>query len=112
LVAGPAYAVRFRNQGASDAGTFRVAIFASIGGTLDDNAPRAIAEVPSLAAGESREMALRLPASAMRLVSTSGSQDGFDRLLVIVDPDDAVVETDKTNNLAAVSRSDLESQVR
>lgn len=112
LVAGPAYAIRVRNQGAADAGTFRVAILASIDGTLDDNAPRAIVAVPSLAAGESREMALRLPASAMRLVSSSGSQGVFDQLLVIADPDGAVVETDKSNNLAAVTRADLESQVR
>jgi len=111
VAAGPAYAVRFRNQGTANAGAFRVAIFAAAG-SLNDDAPRAVIEVPGLSAGETKEMALRLPVSAMRLVSSNGSQSAFDRLLVLVDPDDAVIESDKTNNLAGIDRADLESQAR
>ncbi|HTM52594.1 MAG TPA: CARDB domain-containing protein [Pirellulales bacterium] len=111
VAAGPAYAVRFRNQGTANAGAFRVAIFAAAG-SLNDDAPRAVIEVPGLSAGETKEMALRLPVSAMRLVSSNGSQGAFDRLLVLVDPDDAVVESDKTNNLAGIDRAALESQAR
>jgi hypothetical protein len=88
-----------------------VAIFAAAG-SLSDDAPRAVIEVPGLSAGETKEMALRLPVSAMRLVSSNGQQGAFDRLLVLVDPDDAVVESDKTNNLAGIDRADLESQAR
>jgi len=110
IVAGPSYAVRFRNQGTADAGKFRVAIFAGLTGSPNDKAPRTIVEVPHLAAGGSSELTLRLPASAMRLVSSEGTQGAFDQLLVVVDPDDAVVESEKTNNLAAVDRADLESQ--
>ncbi|HTM54300.1 MAG TPA: CARDB domain-containing protein [Pirellulales bacterium] len=110
IVAGPSYAVRFRNQGTANAGKFRVAIFAGRTGSPNDQAPRTIVEVPHLAAGGTSELTLRLPASAMRLASSEGTQGAFDQLLVVIDPDDAVVESEKTNNLAAVDRADLESQ--
>ena len=109
LIAGPAYRVKFRNQGLQAAGPFRVAVLAALDGQMTDS--KAIADVPGLAAGEAREVTLRLPAASMKLVSTSSTTPvAFSHLVVVVDPDSAVLETDKTNNVATVERTALEPQ--
>jgi hypothetical protein len=110
LVAGPAYRVTFRNQGTLAAGPFRVAIVAAVDGKPSEQ-DRAIVSVPSLMAGASTEVTLRLPASAMKIVNVSTSQpSAFSHLIVAVDPDNSVVETDKANNVAVVERTALEAQ--
>jgi hypothetical protein len=109
LIAGPAYQVKFRNQGTLAAGTFRVGIFAALDGKASD-AARALVDVPGLAAGEVGEVTLRLPAAAMKLVSVSTEQPApFSQLMVAVDPDNLIVESDKTNNVATVDRSAVEA---
>jgi hypothetical protein len=95
LVAGPAYSVRFRNQGLQAAGRFVVAAVASPDGKLSDDAPRVMLDVPGLAAGEMREVVLRLP------------RCDFSHLIVLVDATNSVNEMDKTNNAAAIERSAL-----
>ena len=67
LVAGPAYTVKFRNQGTAPAGKFQVALLAGRDGKLDEDAPRAVVDVSSLAAGELKEVTLRLPQKALKL---------------------------------------------
>lgn len=108
--AGPAYRVKFRNQGTQAAGKFRVGAFAEHDNKLSDDAPQIVTEVASLAAGDASEVTLRLPVSAMRLVSTSSAGAGaFDQLLVILDLDDAVVESEKSNNVVNLERTELEA---
>jgi hypothetical protein len=98
-VAGPAYAVRFRNQGALPAGKFAVLIVVSVDGKLAPDAPRSAIEIPALAAGESHEVILRLPATAMK---PSAAGQTFHKLIVIVDPLESVRELDESNNKAIV----------
>ena len=105
LAAGPAYRVQFRNQGTVAAGPFRVGIFAALDGKLTDS--RAVLEVPGLEAGQAADVVLRLPQSALRLVSSSGHT--FDKLAVMVDIDGRLHESDKTNNAAVLDRSVLEA---
>jgi hypothetical protein len=107
LVAGPAYSVRFRNQGTEAAGPFRVGIFAALDGHL--TASRAVIDVPGLDAGQTAEVTLRLPQSAILLVSSHGHSGGFDKLGVMVDVDGRLHESDKTNNAAVLDRSVLEA---
>ena len=109
LVAGPAYRVKFRNQGLQACGAFRVGIFASLAGQMSDEAKAAI-EVSGLAAGQVAEVTLRLPQSALKMASTSGQPAIFDRLAVMVDVDKVVVETDKNNNVAVVDRVFMENR--
>jgi hypothetical protein len=110
VTSGPAYRVKVRNQGTQAAGKFRVGAFAELEGKLSDDSPQAVVEVPSLKPGQSGEVTLRLPVTAMQLVSTSAAQaNAFDELLVIVDLDDAVVEAEKTNNVASLERAELEA---
>lgn len=107
LVAGPSYRLKFRNQGLQACRRFRVALVAALDGQLSDS--QAVVDVPGLAAGEVREMTLRLPISSMKLVvGTSNSPRAFSHLVVAIDPDNAVIEADKTNNVAAVERTELE----
>jgi hypothetical protein len=110
LVAGPAYRVKFRNQGSQAAGKFQVAILAGLEGKLTDNAPRGIVEVPDLAAGDVGEVTLRLPVGAMKMVSAAQEQPTtFSHLFVAVDLQNSISELDETNNLAIVERSALDA---
>ncbi len=110
LIAGPAYSVTFRNQGTAAAGHFRVGLFAALEGKVADGA-QATVDVAGLAAGQSRQVTLRLPVAAMQIVSVSTSQpSAFDKLMVAVDTDNSIEETDKTNNVAVVDRDALEAQ--
>jgi hypothetical protein len=106
LVAGPAYRVKFRNQGTAAAGKFEVAVVAGLDGQLTADAPRAVVDVNSLAAGQSGEVTLRLPQSALKM---PGAVDGkpavFTHLFVAVDLMNTVAETDETNNTAVVERA-------
>ncbi len=112
LVAGPAYEVTFRNQGTDPAGKFQVGIFAGLDGKLTKQAPRAVVEVNSLAAGEVKTVTLRLPKEALRLTDADNKPVAFTHLLVVVDVKNAVPETDKTNNAARVARADLEAAAK
>ncbi len=109
LLVGPAYRVKFRNQGMDAIGNFRVGIVASLAGRVDENSPNAIVDVAGLAGGEAGEVTLRLPLTAMKLASTSGQTTAFTHLLVAADIDGSVSELDKTNNVAVVERADLEA---
>jgi hypothetical protein len=98
-VAGRAYAVRFRNQGTRQAGSFAVMVAASVDGSLAHDEPHGAIEIPGLGPGESQEVVLRLPAAA-----TKPNADGqsFNKLIVMIDPLDAVSELDETNNTAVL----------
>lgn len=111
--AGPAYRLKFRNRGTRAAGKFRIGAFAERDGKLSDDAPQTVTEVADLAAGQEREITLRLPLSAVRLVSNSGTEKvAFDQLLVVIDLDDAIVEAEKSNNVANLNRVDLETAAK
>jgi hypothetical protein len=108
--AGPAYRVKLRNRGTKAAGKFRVGAFAERRGELSDDAPQTVTEIASLPAGEVSEVTLRLPVAAVKLVSaTSGQPVAFDQLVVVVDLDDSVVESEKRNNVVNLARADLEA---
>jgi hypothetical protein len=109
IVAGPAYTIKFRNQGTAAAGKFQVAILAGVDGKLTDDAPRAAIEIQSLAAGELKEVTLRLPQSAMKLAGDDGKPIAFTRLFIAVDLMNTVAETDESNNTAIVDRAALET---
>jgi len=108
LVAGPAYTVTFRNQGTADAGKFQVAIAAGFNQQLKGNDPRAMIEILSLAAGEVKEVTLRLPHRAMLVEDDGRGLVSFRYLTVAIDATNVVAETDKTNNTAVVERAAIE----
>jgi hypothetical protein len=109
LVAGPAYRVMFRNQGTLAVGKFRVGVFAQMSEGLAEDAPRAITEIAGLAADQAGEITLRLPKSALQMVSSSSAETRpFEQLTIAVDLDDAVREMDETNNVAQIERAALE----
>ncbi len=104
LVAGPAYSVTFRNQGTAAAGPFRVGMYAALEGKVADGAQATI-DVAGMAVGQSRQVTLRLPLAAMQIVSVSTDQPAaFDKLMVAVDTDNSIEETDKANNVVVVDR--------
>ncbi len=108
LLVGPAYRVKFRNQGMVAAGKFRLALIASIDGQAYEQSPQTMVEVAGLASGESGEVTVRLPHTAMQLANSTGQSTAFTDLLVAADIDNLVIESDKTNNVAIISRSQLE----
>lgn len=110
MLVGPAYRVTFRNQSAQAVGAFRVAVFAGTDGKLSEDAPRAAMQISGLQGGEVGEATLRLPGSAMKLVSSASNQQaGFSHLFVAVDVTNDLVELDEGNNHAIVERAALET---
>jgi subtilase family serine protease len=69
-------------------------------------------EVAGLVGGESRELTIRLPGTAMRLASAAGRATAFTDLFVAVDIDNVVAEVDKTNNVAILERTLLEEEAQ
>jgi hypothetical protein len=112
LLVGPAYRVKFRNQGAEPVGKFRVALLAGLDGRVSEDSPQAMVEVAGLVGGESRELTIRLPGTAMRLASAAGRATAFTDLFVAVDIDNVVAEVDKTNNVAILERTLLEEEAQ
>jgi hypothetical protein len=110
LVAGPAYTVTFRNQGTADAGKFQVAIAAGFNQQLNGNDPKVAIEIPSLAAGEAKQVTLRLPHRALLVEDNGKGLVPFRYLTVAIDATGAVPETDKANNSAVVERAALEGR--
>ncbi len=108
MLVGPAYRVKFRNQGLSAVGKFRVALVAGLDGQASEQSPKVLVEVAGLASGESSEVTVRLPVTAMKLAGTDGKATIFTHLLVAADFDNSVVESDKTNNVAIIERTMLE----
>lgn len=112
MLVGPAYRVKFRNQGLAAAGGFRVAIVASVNGTADAKSPMALVDVADLGSGQSSEVTVRLPRTAMQLTTADGQTTAFTHLLVAADFDNLISEADKANNVAIVARTQLEVAVK
>jgi hypothetical protein len=93
-LAGPAYRLRFMNQGLAATPKFIAAAITSNDGNAAADAPRAVVEVPGMAAGEDRAMVLRLPRGKSKY------------LILALDLKGAVAETDKDNNVALVERGE------
>lgn len=108
LLAGPAYQLTFRNQGTAPAGGFRVGLYGVLNGAISEGS-RAEVQVAGLAAGQSQVVTLRLPQGTTRLVGANGTSS-FNQLAASVDLDNAVVESDKDNNVAVVDRATLETR--
>ncbi len=112
MLVGPAYRVKFRNQGLSAVGQFRVALVAAVDGQANEDSPMTLVEVAGLASGEAGEVTVRLPVSAMKLAGADGQATTFTHLLVAADFDNNVVESDKTNNVAIIEREMLEQPAK
>jgi hypothetical protein len=113
VLVGPAYRVKFRNQSTEPAGAFRVALLAGLEFRVSEKSPKAIVDVPGLAGGQAAQLTIRLPRTAMSLASASSAHPAvFTHLFAAVDFDNAVIELDKTNNVAILERSALESAAR
>jgi hypothetical protein len=108
MLIGPAYSVKFRNQGTAHVGKFRVILVAGLDGQVYADSPQAVIDVAGLEPGQAGQVTLRLPKSAMQLVSSNGQASAFTHLVVAVDADGTVRETDETNNSAMVERVQLE----
>lgn len=109
-IAGPAYRLKFRNQGTQVAGNFQVAILAGMQGKLADDAPRAVVEVPGLFAGESMEVTLRLPAKAMAMTMENHPRPvACTHLFVGLDFQGVIAELDESNNIAVVARTEIDA---
>jgi hypothetical protein len=107
LLAGPAYRVKFRNQGMGSTGPFRVGLFAVLDNAMTGS--QAVVDVAGLAAGQMAEVTLRLPQSALQTVAANGQSTTFNRLAVSIDSDGTVNETDRSNNAAIVDRAAVEA---
>jgi subtilase family serine protease len=74
-------------------------VAASVDGSLAHDAPHGAIEIPALGPGESQEVILRLPAAATK---PNAAGQSFNKLVVMIDPLDAVAEMDESNNTAVL----------
>ncbi len=105
VVAGPAYTIVIRNQGTQASGKFVVGVFATLDEKLSMQSPHATVELPVMTGGQVRSVTLRLPQAALKLTDKDGKPTEFTKLIVIVDLNNSLLETDKSNNSAAVDRA-------
>lgn len=91
-LAGPSYTLTFANQGLAGSPKFAAAAILSSDGSVAADAPKALVEVPGMAAGETKEIVLRLPRGESQY------------LVLALDLNDNVSETDKANNVAVLER--------
>jgi hypothetical protein len=111
IVAGPAYLVTLRNQSTIPVGRFHVAVLAGLNGSLTESAPQASSEVALLQPGEATSVLLRLPNTAMQMIS-NGQVTQFTHLFVATDLMNAIAESDESNNIAILDRTALEGANR
>lgn len=112
MLVGPAYHVQVRNQGSEFAPKFQIALFASVGGVVNDECPKAILEVRDLAPGAAIEYTIRLPLTAEVMLDPMTQQPRpFTHIASVVDFFRIQPESDESNNTALLPR-EVVDQVR
>ncbi len=112
IVAGPAYVLRFRNQGSAVAQGFHVALLAGVNGQVTADAPRAMGYLSSVDPGQTVVINLRLPVSATQIRGVDGSLVPMTDVFVSLDFADVVEELDENNNLAIVQAKALQTNTK
>lgn len=104
----PTYRVSFHNNSDVDiTQPFDVAILAANDDKLVEGLPSASVQVDSLAADETTSVDIQLPAAAMTMGTDDGKPAAFSYVHTIIDSQNDLVETDKTNNLSVDSCDDI-----
>lgn len=105
MLVGPAYHVQVRNQGSEFAPRFHIALFASVGGVVNDQCPKAFLEVRDLAPGAAIEYTIRLPLTAEGMLDPATQQPRpFTHLASVVDFFRIQPEIEEDNNTALLPR--------
>jgi hypothetical protein len=105
MLVGPAYHIQVRNQGSEFAAKFQIALFASVGGVVNDECPKALLEVRDLAPGAAIEYTIRLPLTAEMMLDPATQQARpFSHLAAVVDFFRIQPESDESNNTALLPR--------
>lgn len=102
---GPTFHVTFRNNSPVTARHFHVSLVA-VAGSLSTASPVATVEVPETAAGATAQVDIQLPAGAMAM-GPQGQAAPFDTLVAAVDSFDELAETDESNNVATLPRTEV-----
>lgn len=113
LLVGPAYHVQVRNQGSEFAPRFHIALFASVGGVVNDQCPNAMLEVRDLAPGAAIEYTIRLPLTAEVMADPMTQQNRpFTHLASVVDFFRIQPESEENNNTALLPREVVDNAGR
>lgn len=105
MLVGPAYNIQVRNQGSEFAAKFHIALFASVGGVVNDQCPNAMLEVRDLAPGAAIEYTIRLPLTAEMMLDPMTQQPRpFTHIASVVDFFRMQPEADENNNTALLPR--------
>lgn len=107
---GPAYRVTLRNN--SDVAiddVFDLTLAASNSEAIPADAPTATSWIDGMQAGETRDIDIRLPATANTMGPTqNGQATAFSVLSTMADSQSRLVESDKDNNLMVLNRTDIQ----
>jgi hypothetical protein len=104
----PAYRVWFHNNSTVDINQpFDVSLLAANDEKLSEGLPSASVRVDSLAADETLSVDIRLPIAAMTMGTADGQPAPYAYVHTIIDSQNELVETNKTNNLSVDGSDDI-----
>lgn len=106
---GPRVAVQMINRSNRKVARFHVTAVAVLGHICPDS-PSTTLEVAELDAGAILEVQLQLPIEAFAMGNRNGTPIGFQTLIVAIDSFDVLCESDESNNVRAISASELPVQ--
>jgi hypothetical protein len=99
-VCGPRFAVLVRNHSCRDVCNFHVSVVGILGRIVPCS-PNATVSVERICAGETLQVDVTLPIEALAMGNRNGQIIGMQRLVVVIDSFDQLVETNEANNLKA-----------
>ncbi|MGE3317403.1 MAG: CARDB domain-containing protein [Planctomycetaceae bacterium] len=104
---GPRYRLTARNLGKNEAPKFHVTLLVD-GRELTENAFVITVESVGIAPGQSRSIDLQLPVEVLKMgTGADGKPASFETIVVILDSDEQVQETNEENNIVATRRDAL-----
>jgi hypothetical protein len=104
---GPVFQVNFRNVGRLPAHNFRISLVGVLG-RIDITSPTTTVHVRCLEAGQTANLQVQLPPSAMAITLLGGDPLPFDKLVVALDSFDELIERNELNNVTILKRADIQ----
>ena len=106
VACGPKLAVIVMNRSLREVCNFHVSAVA-VFGHICPTSPNATVEVAAINPGEAIEVCMQLPIESLSMGNQTGQALGFQRLVVVIDSFDELLETNEANNVKAFESGEI-----
>jgi len=106
VACGPKLAVIVMNRSLREVCNFHVSAVA-VFGHICPTSPNATVEVAAINPGEAIEVCMQLPMESLSMGNQTGQALGFQRLVVVIDSFDELLETNEANNVKAFESGEI-----